>query len=389
MKKTVYNKNALPVLLLALLAAGFLAFCEMNGDDTNGTEKPPADNVELSVSAALSEDGSALRLSLDVPAAGTVYALLLGAESPAPETSAQVRDSADTAGKPVVKGQNTFDISDLAAGDYTVYVVFANSEGALSETLVTLEGIHAAPFQIAGSKWYMGAGCLTFGDDGKARMHDFAYDYTYNGEERSGYVSGHVNQRTTEYDGKACGDIINALGNFTVDTDEEGFLAGLTFADYRESWEEVSFGLSRVEVPPDRLTGTCWSWGGSGLTLEFLPNGKVIQWSPTGYYPHPHVYTSYTFNPAYVYAEYDDGDRSPWKIGVISKAERVCSYSGAITALGAFVILNNFTDEDKIVRDQCLYFPGPEHRLHVREPFNELGYKAYRHRADYAKRTDD
>jgi hypothetical protein len=61
------------------------------------------------------------------------------------------------------------------------------------------------------------------------------------------------------------------------------------------------------------------------LVLEFLPNGKVLQFSTSGYYPHPHIYESYTFDPA-------------TEIGYIAKAERMCSYSTANTALGAFIM---------------------------------------------------
>jgi hypothetical protein len=246
----------------------------------------------------------------------------------------------------------------------------------------------------------MGVGRLTFGANGKVSIHGFSYDYTWDAGSRGGWVSGHINQRDKVYDGKGPGDIINALGSYSVNMNQDGYIEGITFDNYRDTNYigtgggevrlDLTFTPARAAVPPERLTGTCWSWGGSGLTLEFMPNGKVLQWSPSGYYPHPHIYSGYWFDPEYDYSASYPGDPNPIiEVGYIEAADRLCSYSGAPTALGAFVIMHDFKDETGTIRERCLYFPGPESRYWVRELFNGKGYKSYTHRADYAKRTDD
>ena len=353
--------------------------------DDGGYEDAVDMLTDASVSVSVS--GDSVRVCFTSDRQGTWYALTLTEDEDAP-TAERVMENKTATGA-MAEGLNNFTQSVPASGFHSVYIAGKGEDGAVD--MAALSGIGGAAFTgIAGTRWYMGQARLTFVSGDRASFRGFTYDYGYDSGQRTGWVShdvGHKYGKGQSYDGKVSGSIINPPGDFTVDIDGE-FITGITFSNYRETnGEEVTFTPARTPVPSDRLTGTCWSWGGSGLTLEFLPNGKVLQWSPTGYYPHPHIYTSYWFEPRYTWPGMPN--EAPVKVGSISKAERVCSYSGATTALGAFVILHNFTDENGILRDQCLYFPGPESGYHVREPFNKKGYKDYRHRADYARRTDD
>jgi hypothetical protein len=392
----------------ALAVLFCLAACAMDADPPPGDTPPEVTPPALSgAAAAVNVSGESVRLAFTSDRAGTFYALLLDAAE-APPGAAAVKAGAAASGVfavsgPMTGGQNVREISGLKAGVYTAYITAEDGAGSLVPEPLVLEGINAAPFDIAGSHWYMGVGRLTFGADGKARIHEFNYNYTYNEQTRAGWVSGDTYGRTESYDGKNKGDIINALGNFTVNVDAEGYVSGIAFDNYRETnhrnsnGEEVRLDIvftpARTAVPSDRLTGTVWSWGGSeggGLTLEFLPNGKVLQFSPSGYYPHPHIYSSYWFNPEYDYsASYSNDAKPVVELGYIAVADRLCSYSPSNTALGPFIIMHDFTDENGKKRDQCLYFPGPESHYHALEPFNRYGYKAYGHRADFAKRKDD
>jgi formylglycine-generating enzyme required for sulfatase activity len=354
----------------------------------DGSSQEDAAAMLTVASVGVSVSGGSVRIAFTSDSAGTWYALALAEEEAAPSPDAVMTDYTGTG--VMAERSNTVTLSVPASGFHSVYIVGKAADGTVD--MLTLSGIGAAAWSgIAGTRWYMGQARMSFGSDDRVSFRGFTYDYGYNSGERTGWVShneGHKYGRSQEYDGKVSGSIINPPGPFTVNIDAENFITGITFSNYRETnGEKVTFTPARTPVPSNRLTGTCWSWGGSGLTLEFLPNGKVLQWSPTGYYPHPHIYTIYWFEPRYTWPGMPN--EAPVKVGSISKAERVCSYSGALTALGAFVILHNFTDENNILRDQCLYFPGPESGYHVREPFNRKGYKDYGHRADYARRTDD
>jgi hypothetical protein len=393
--------------LIAAALMFCLAACETEAGAGETLTEPEVLTPALgAAAAAVNVSGGSVRLTFDSDRAGTFYALLVGAAETAPVDAAEVKEGAvsgaPAASGPMIAGENSCEISALVSGSYNAYIAAEDGEGGLLPDPLVVEGIIAAPFNIAGSQWYMEVGRLTFGADGKAKIHEFNYGYSYAEESRTGWVSGDTNQNNTTYDGKKKGDIINALGSFSVNVDEGGYISGLAFDDYRETNYhsggqhiklDIVFTPVRTAVPPDRLTGSVWSWGGSeggGLTLEFLPNGKVLQFSPSGYYPHPHIYSSYWFNPEYDYGASYPTDKNPVvEVGSIAVAERLCSYSPSNTALGAFIIMHDFTDENSKKREQCLYFPGPESRYHTREPFNKQGYKAYKHRADFARRKDD
>jgi predicted small lipoprotein YifL len=395
-------KRALSAAMIPLALAALLCLfaCPSDGlpPADKETETETEDTAVPVLDRAAAEpgvSGERLRLRFQSDTAGTWHALVLDAAAPAPADAAAAKAHGAALSGPMAAGENACIIAGLAPGTYAAYIAGESGSGLLSE-LLTLADIRAAPFSIAGSQWHMGAGRLSFRADNKASIHGFAYDYTYDSAARTGWVSGDINRNTSTVDGKGPGDIINALGDFAVNIDAEGFVTGVTFANYRDAnfagardpAFAITFVPTRPVLPPEDLTGTCWSWGGSGLTLEFLPSGKVLQFSPTGYYPHPHVYTSHSFDPAYRYA--DHPEEGPLEIGAISRAERVCSYSGMPTALGAFIIMHDFKPEGGSKKvDRCLYFPGPESRYHIREPFNRKGYKDYGHRADYIKRTDD
>jgi hypothetical protein len=388
----VFNKSSRLAALVFAALLFCLAACETEvGAD--GTPPPgPGAFALAQATAAVNVSGSSVRLNFDSDREGTFYALLVDAESGETPGAAEVKTKAAVSGAfaasgPMASGQNACTIDGIAAGNYTACIAAEDEAGALVPEPLVLEGITAAPFAIAGSQWYMGAGRLTFGSKGQATIHDFKYAYTYDSATRTGYVSGHVNKNSTPYDGKKSGDIINAPGSFSVNIDDGGYIGGITFANYRDTPFKMDFAATRSALPSNSLAGTSWWWLNTSLVLEFLPNGKVLQFSTTGYYPHPHIYSSYTFDPEFRYAAYPN--EGPYEVGFIHKADRVCSFSTAPTALSGFVIMYDWKDDRGIKVDQVLYFPGPESRHHVREPFNKKGYKEYGHRADFARLTDD
>jgi hypothetical protein len=284
----------------------------------------------------------------------------------------------------LAQGHNAVSVTGLTCGqNYNIFLV-AEDSGGLSAVYALSNVLPTALDGIAGSEWYMGNGRLTFKADGHISLHGFNYDYNYDAVAKTGWVSGNRYNRTETFDGKQQGDIINMLGNFTVNTADDG--ASITFNNYRDSGFEVTYTNTPQFVPEDRLTGTAWSW--PSLELEFLPNGKVLQFSTTGYYPHPHIYKAYTYNPALEVTRLN-GTKETIEAGYIDTAERLCSYSPANTPLGWFVIMHNFKTENNVTVDACLYFPGPESRFHAIEPFNQKGYKNYGHRADFVRRTDE
>jgi hypothetical protein len=413
--------------ILAVLLALLLPCCEMNADKNKGDGGPPGDDPPNipegfaleDASAAVSASGGSVRLGFSSDREGTFYALVLPADAEAPEDADGLKEAAPVpATGAMTAGTNTFTVSSLDPGGvYTAYITAealeteaeaaarAEAEGAeeaepapVLSRVLTLSGIKPAPFTgISGTAWYMGPGRLTFGAGGTASIHGFNYAYTWDAASGTGWVSGHVNQRTgTVYDGKNTGDIINALGSYSVSMDGD-YITGVTFSNYRDTPAQFSMTFVPARDPAeaterrpdgtDSLAGTCWWWLATSLVLEFLPNGKVLQWSTSGYYPHPHVYSAYQYDTDYVYDAYP-GDT--FRVGFIEVADSVCSYSGAIIPLGRFVIMDDFKDDRNVIVDQDLYFPGPEGGRHYTyNPSAIKGYKHYNHRADFARLTDD
>jgi hypothetical protein len=364
-------------VLLAFALALLFTSCEAAPETGSQQETPPVlppPGGATGATAAVSADGAKVRVSFTADDAGTYYALLLPAGEPDPSDTQAVKDHAAKTTGTASAGQNSFTITGLSPAAYNVYIALENGEGILLADLLPVRDINAAPFTITGSQWYMGAGRLTFGGDGKITFHEEKYSYTYNEAAKTGYVSGHRNKNTTVYDGKKSGDIINALGNFTVNIDD-GFVGGITFSNYRETNFTMEFTPTRQTQAANSLAGTTWWWRATSLFLEFLPNGKVLMFSNSGYYPHPHIYSSYTFD-------------SETEIGKIEKADRVCSYSTALTALGGFVIKHDWKDDRKVILDNDLYFPGPEGGKYY-VMFEKSGYKNYGHRADFHKLSND
>jgi hypothetical protein len=393
----MFNHNFKAFAAALLLAAAFVS-CSMDEKEED-SRKGGGALFPTGAAATVNAYGDAVRIAITSSSDGEWYALLLGEDGSVPAGADEVKAAATESGA-MTEGANTFTVSGLSPGVYTAYIVGAawvSADGTGTDKaaepvevleLITVPDINAAPFTaIAGTGWYMGPGRLSFGTDGKASIHGFKYDYTWDVAARTGYVSGHVNNRSEQFDGKKSGDIINALGNFTVDIDGEGFISGITFEDYRETGFEMTFTPARTAPESNSLAGTCWWWLDTSLVLEFLPNGKVLQFSTTGYYPHPHIYSSYWFDPEYRYGAYPK--EAPVEVGYIARADRVCSFSTAKTPLGGFIIMQNYKDDRNIVVESDLYFPGTESRYHVREPFNKKGYKEYKHRADFARLTDD
>ncbi|MDR1909443.1 MAG: hypothetical protein LBQ35_05975 [Spirochaetaceae bacterium] len=326
----------------------FLAFAGCNPELNTG----PADNPAPPVlsegradSATRSGAGAALIFTSDQP--GTCYYLVLDAGDPAPD-AAGVR--ARGAAKNAVAGPNALAVTGLTPEtNYAAYIVVENTAALLSQ-VITLSGISPADFAITGSEWYLGRDRLVF-QDGTALTHGKQYDFTYNAGNGTGAITGDISQTAHSHEGINVDSVINALGPFTITEDT----LTLTFHNYRNSGFEVAF--SKIPDPAaaeNLLVGTAWSWGGNGLTLEFLPNGRVLQYSFGGYYPHPHIYP-YTW------------DRAAQK-GSIAGALRVCGYSTATTPLGPFRIMT--LKGDGITR---VYFDN---------------YKSYGHDADYHKRPE-
>jgi hypothetical protein len=343
-------------------------------------EGPPAlssPGGATGATAVVSVDGSKIRVSFDADDAGTYYALLQPASGSDPESVQSVKDSAGAETGPVSTGQNSFTIQNVSTGVYTAYIVLQDKDGNLLSDMLPVRDINAAPFTITGSQWYMGPGRLTFGADGKVSFHEENYDYTYTEANKTGYISGYVNKRDETFNGKKKGDIINALGNFAVNIDADDFVEGITFSNYRDTENpiEIIFTPTQQIYEPNSLAGTQWWWRATSLFLEFLPNGKVLMFSNSGYYPRPHVYSAYTFDPE-------------TEIGKIEKADWVCDFSTAKTALGWFVIKHNWKDDRGVVIENDLYFPGPEGGKYY-GMFEKKGYKNYGHRADFDKLSND
>jgi hypothetical protein len=330
-------------------------------------EEPPSpDSLVLEGGAAAVNALGKVRLDFSSDRDGTWYVLILPGGGDAP--SAEALTAGPSASGSMTEGQNTLSLEVPEPGIYSFYIAAKGPGGILSEVL-TIPDINAVPFTgIAGTQWYMGEARLSFGTEGKASFHGADYDFTWDAAALTGWVAGD----------KYRGGFINAPGDFTLDTDDEGFITGITFVGYRETDIAMTFSPERRARDPASLAGTLW---GTVMVLEFLPNGEVLQFNTTGYYPRPNIYSSYTFDPEYVYPGED-----PVEIGVIASARRA---AGAATALGAFIIMYDFETSAGTAGDCVLYFPGPESKYFARRPFNGKGYKEYKHRFDHIRQTDD
>jgi hypothetical protein len=248
-------------LAAALLLMAAFSSCDMNADDDDDTEHTQANAPVLSEGAAdaVSLSGTSVRLVFSSDKPGTCYVLVQNADAAAPEASGiKTAVTQNGAGSyTMAAGQNTLTLTGLTAGaDYTAFIAGEDAADSLS-TALAIEGIKPAVLAIAESQWYMGKGRLTFKANGKASIHGYEYAYTYNAETHTGYVSGNINNRTDPLDGKEHGDIINALGNFTVNSEDDG--RSLTFADYRETNFAIDFTKTAQVVEANLLTGTLWA----------------------------------------------------------------------------------------------------------------------------------
>jgi hypothetical protein len=241
------------------------------------------------------------------------------------------------------------------AGAIVTVGEFTTNEDWAALTFASYKGGAARTFNnsnssMIGSKWYFGAAELEFLSSRYIRIHGKEYTYTYNPENRSGAISGDISNNSATYDGISQGDVINALGPFTLAADT----LSLTFSNYRNSTFTATFLKDADPGAAGTLTGSAWYW--PSLVLEFLPNGKALMYSFTGYYPHPHIYP---YN-------YDSGE----KTGSFGTAERVCAYSSSTLSIGSFEIKENFDTGDGTIALFDLYFSN---------------YKSYGHRADFVK----
>ncbi|MDR1902151.1 MAG: hypothetical protein LBQ88_07730 [Treponema sp.] len=335
-------------VLFAALALAFLAGCPTETDDNKEplAPVPPVLGDGRAEAAVGSGTGAILFFRSDT--AGTWYYLVLDDGAAEPDAGA-LKASANQGA--AAAGLNTVTVTGLSKGAfYKAYIAVETAGALFSEILV----IRFSPvdFVITGSAWYLGRDKLVFQANGKVLTHGKEYDYTYDPADRTGSIGGDLSDIDHRAEGIAPGDVINPLGPYMVAEDA----MSLIFSNYRNSDFAITFSRTPDSAGADNLlVGTAWSWGagtGTGLTLEFLPNERVLQYSFYGYYPHPHIYP-YTY------------DRAAKK-GNIQMALRVCGYSGALTPLGPFEILSR----DNITR---VYFAN---------------YKSYGHDGDYHKRPE-
>jgi hypothetical protein len=322
--------------------------------EDDGDTVPPV----LSGAAANAEgvEFTGAQFSFTSSEAGTVYFLVLGESVPAPDAkTVRAQGAAESKGSGSVQaGENAFVAAGLTLGEhYTAYIAAEDAAGNLSVVL-SVNGIVPSVRSLIGSEWYFGNAAKLVFEGAVIKIFGWEYPYTYSAG--VGHIDGDVSVGSHPHEGIAVGDFINSLGDFTLD----GFT--VTFSNYRNSTFPLTF--TRVRVPPadDPMLGTAWHWPQphQNRVIEFLPNGKAIQYGITGYYPHPHIYT---------YGNWDDAAQR----GRIKTAERVCHFSGATTALGWFEIKENFLTAEGTRPAWDLYFSN---------------YKEYGHRADYVKRPE-